>query len=77
MSTPWSLFIIIGALGMLAAVLWLLLANRTTATPSEQTTGHNYDGIEEYDNPLPRWWVGLFIASIVFAGGYLIYYPGL
>lgn len=32
---------------------------------------HNYDGIQEYDNPMPRWWVGLFWATIVFS---VIYY---
>jgi len=36
--------------------------------PSEdRLLDHNYDGIQEYDNPLPRWWVGLFWATIVFA----------
>lgn len=34
-------------------------------------TGHVYDGIEEYDNPLPGWWTTLFYLSILFAGGYL------
>ncbi len=77
MSTFWSLFIIVGTLGTLIGSLWLLLANRTSTTPSAQSTRHVYDGIEEHDNPLPRWWVGLFIASLVFAGAYLIYYPGL
>ena len=33
--------------------------------------------IEELDNPLPAWWVGMFVASIVFAIGYLVIYPGL
>jgi cytochrome c oxidase cbb3-type subunit 3 len=76
-STFWSLFIIIGTLATLLGTLWLLLANRTSTTPLDKSTGHVYDDIEEYDNPLPRWWVGLFMASLVFAGIYLIYYPGL
>jgi cytochrome c oxidase cbb3-type subunit III len=33
-------------------------------------TGHCYDGIEEYDNPMPGWWSWLFVATIVFAAGY-------
>ncbi|MDE3152067.1 MAG: c-type cytochrome [Gemmatimonadota bacterium] len=33
----------------------------------EHLLEHNYDGIQEYDNPLPRWWVWVFWASIVFA----------
>ena len=35
---------------------------------------HNYDGIQELDNNLPRWWVWLFYITIIFAAGYLIYY---
>ncbi len=42
-----------------------------------QTTGHEWDGIEELNNPLPRWWVWVFLATIVFAIGYMIYYPSL
>ncbi|WP_432798586.1 cbb3-type cytochrome c oxidase N-terminal domain-containing protein [Poriferisphaera sp. WC338] len=33
----------------------------------DQLTGHNYDGIEEYDNPLPGWWVWLFWGTIIFS----------
>jgi cytochrome c oxidase cbb3-type subunit III len=36
--------------------------------------GHTYDGIEEYDNPMPRWWVNLFWATIFFSIGYCAYY---
>jgi len=46
-------------------------------TDEPKTTGHEYDGIEEYDNPLPRWWFYMFLATFVFAIGYLIIYPGL
>jgi cytochrome c oxidase cbb3-type subunit 3 len=35
---------------------------------------HNYDGIQEYDNPLPRWWVVLFWVTIVLTPVYLLYY---
>ena len=35
---------------------------------------HHYDGIQEYDNPLPPWWVYLFVVSIIWAGVYVFYY---
>ena len=37
-------------------------------------TNHSYDGIEEYDNPMPGWWVYLFIATVLFSVPYSIYY---
>lgn len=40
-----------------------------------QTTGHSWDGIEEYDNPMPRWWVWTFYITIIWALGYTIFYP--
>lgn len=44
-------------------------------TGNAETTGHAWDGIEEYNNPLPMWWVWVFVACIVFSAGYMIYYP--
>jgi len=40
-----------------------------------ETVGHEWDGIEELDTPMPRWWLLTLYATIVFAIGYTIYYP--
>jgi cytochrome c oxidase cbb3-type subunit 3 len=78
----WNIWIIGLTLLNLALLLWVLLANRRVAVSDQdeaenRTTGHVYDGIEEYDNPLPRWWFHLFIGTFVFTGIYLLLYPGL
>ncbi len=39
------------------------------------TTGHSWDGIEEFDNPMPRWWLWTFYATIIWAVVYMIFYP--
>lgn len=41
------------------------------------STGHEWDGIREYDNPLPRWWLWVFYATIVWAVFYVIAYPAI
>ena len=49
---------------------------RTTAEP--ETTGHVWDeDLREYNNPLPRWWLGLFVLTVIFGLVYLALYPGL
>ncbi|WP_027960204.1 cytochrome-c oxidase, cbb3-type subunit III [Halomonas halodenitrificans] len=78
----WSAWIIVITLGSIGIAFWLLYANRKTdKTPDAEgnvdTTGHAADGIEEYDNPLPRWWFQLYLGTVVFALGYLVLYPGL
>lgn len=42
-----------------------------------QTVGHEWDGIEELDTPLPRWWLITFVLCIIFAFGYVIFYPAI
>ena len=42
-----------------------------------ETTGHEWDGIKELNNPLPRWWLWSFYASIIYSIGYVIYYPAI
>ena len=45
-----------------------------TAPPADPLTGHEYDGIAEYDNPMPAWWVRIFWATFVFSLGYYVHY---
>jgi cytochrome c oxidase cbb3-type subunit III len=42
-----------------------------------ETTGHEWDGIRELNNPLPRWWLWTFYATIVWAIGYVVVYPAI
>ncbi|EEW26969.1 cytochrome-c oxidase, cbb3-type subunit III [Rhodobacter ferrooxidans] len=52
------------------------MSERKPNKPGEvQTTGHSWDGIEELNNPLPRWWVWTFYVCILFAVGYCVAYP--
>lgn len=80
MSTGWSCYIIILVFTNIALITWLLGWTRKmdgADSAEDGTTGHSYDGITEYNNPLPRWWLYLFYGTIVFALGYLALYPGL
>lgn len=79
MSTFWSWYITLLTIGSLVALFWLLFATRKgeRKNTTDQTMGHSFDGIEEYDNPLPRWWFMLFLGTLIFAAGYLALYPGL
>lgn len=79
-SSFWSLFIsAITVLGILGCALLLWLTNKTKVQASQDmSTGHVWDGdLREMNNPLPRWWVWLFIITIVFSVAYLIIYPGM
>jgi cytochrome c oxidase cbb3-type subunit 3 len=49
--------------------------NRKNAPPEPETTGHVWDGIREYNNPLPRWWLWTFYATIAWGILYTIAYP--
>ncbi|HMB40091.1 MAG TPA: cytochrome-c oxidase, cbb3-type subunit III [Wenzhouxiangellaceae bacterium] len=84
MSTFWHWYIIIITVGTLAATIWFLLWTSRLRIPStkeedgSETTGHVWDeDLRELNNPLPRWWLGLFWITIVFSIVYLVLYPGL
>lgn len=50
--------------------------SQVTEYDNAPKTDHAYDGIEEFDNPLPGWWKWLFVASIVFSPFYFLFYHG-
>ena len=51
------------------------MARKNDRKHEVETTGHNWDGIEEYNNPLPRWWLWIFYATIIWGIWYSIAYP--
>jgi len=53
-----------------------MCAKQVKQTPREvPTTGHVWDGIQEYDNPMPRWWLWVLYLTIIWGIGYTIAYP--
>jgi len=81
MSQFWSLYISIITILFIIALVWLLTVTRKMKADSNEGKAkvleHSYDGIQEYNNPLPKWWINMFYATIVFAIIYLVLYPGL
>jgi len=75
----WSIFIAAGVIGgLIFCVVILAIASRRKVMANDNTTGHTWDvDLKEMNNPLPRWWVGLFIITVAFAVVYLVLYPGL
>ena len=79
-SNFWSVYVAgITVISIAACLLLLWFSGKARAmTASDNTTGHVWDGdLREMNNPLPRWWVGLFLITIAFAAVYLYLYPGL
>lgn len=76
MATGWSIFIFVLTLGNVVAAGWLILWSMRLPVPEGETTGHVWDGdVAEGNNPLPRWWLGLFWITIVFSVVFCIAYP--
>jgi cytochrome c oxidase cbb3-type subunit 3 len=77
--TGWSVFVAGATIIGLAWCLWLLyVASNRTVMADDNTTGHVWDvDLKEMNNPLPRWWLWLFVATVIFAAVYLALYPGL
>lgn len=75
----WSIYIAAVVIGGLVFCLALLIiASRRKVMADDNSTGHVWDeDLKEMNNPLPRWWMGLFVITVVFAAVYLTLYPGL
>ncbi len=76
----WSNYVAAGTLlSILGCMLLLwLTARKRVPSDADNTTGHVWDeDLREANNPLPLWWVGLFVLTIVFSLGYLVVFPGL
>jgi cytochrome c oxidase cbb3-type subunit III len=79
-SGGWSWFIIIATLLSIAACLVLLfvVAAKKVQVRSDNTTGHVWDeDLVELNHPMPMWWMGLFVITVIFSFAYLYFYPGL
>jgi cytochrome c oxidase cbb3-type subunit 3 len=77
----WGIYIAVIALGGIAFLGYVLYTqSKVPVVKGEevQTLGHVWDeNLEEYNNPLPRWWMYMFFITLAFGLGYLILYPGL
>lgn len=79
-NTFWANYVaILTGLSIVACALLLIFTGKKKViAASDNTTGHVWDeDLKEMNNPLPMWWVGLFVITIVFAILYLFLYPGL
>ncbi|MBN9368852.1 MAG: cytochrome-c oxidase, cbb3-type subunit III [Comamonadaceae bacterium] len=79
-SNFWSIYVtaltLLGIFGCLL-LLWITARKKVEST-ADNTTGHVWDGdLMEMNNPMPRWWMWLFVITSVFGLGYLAVYPGL
>ena len=78
-NSGWSIFVAaITIVGLVACLILLMIASRRRVMAADNTTGHVWDvDLREINNPLPRWWMWLFVITVVFGAIYLVLYPGL
>ena len=81
MSAFWQGWVIVLTVLNILFCLWLIrftMKKRAGEAATGDVTGHTWDGdLQEYNNPLPRWWLWMFYGTIVFGIVYYILYPGL
>jgi cytochrome c oxidase cbb3-type subunit 3 len=74
----WNMYVVVIVLGsILACAVLLYIQGKAKFTPGK-TMGHVWDEtLEEYNNPMPKWWSWLFVITVIFSLVYLALYPGL
>jgi len=78
-SSGWSVFVALSTIvGLVACLVLLLFASRRKPMASDNSTGHVFDeDLVEMNNPLPLWWVVLFVLTVLFSFVYVYAFPGL
>jgi cytochrome c oxidase cbb3-type subunit 3 len=78
-NSGWSIFVAVATLaGLIGCLALLAFASRRTLMADDNSTGHVFDeDLKELNNPLPRWWMVLFVLTVLFSFLYLWLYPGL
>lgn len=80
MSNFFNWWVIVITLVNIFACWWLIrwtMKKRPEEAQTGDVTGHKWDGLEEFNNPLPKWWLWLFYLTLVFGLAYLVIFPGL
>jgi cytochrome c oxidase cbb3-type subunit III len=76
MTIGWTVFVVALVAAQIVGAAWLISWSSKTDIGEGATTGHVWDGdVVEGNNPLPRWWLGLFWITIAFGLVYLVVYP--
>ena len=70
----WAFYVaVLTVLSVVACLVLLIIASRRKVMASDNSTGHVWDeDLRELNNPLPRWWMGLFVLTVIFAVVYLV-----
>ena len=79
MSGFWSFWITLFSIACWAWILcWLVgVLGYRPKMSDDGTTGHEYDGIQEFDRPLPKWWLAIFWGSLAWALLYMLLFPSI
>jgi cytochrome c oxidase cbb3-type subunit 3 len=74
----WDIYIgVISIVSIVACAVFLKQQSVRKAVEAD-TTGHIWDEtLQEYNNPMPRWWAWMFYLTVAFSLAYLVFYPGL
>ncbi|MDO4442119.1 MAG: cytochrome-c oxidase, cbb3-type subunit III [Moraxella sp.] len=79
MSFFWGSWITVLSLGcwlfIFGVLVWTLKSK--PVLEEDETTGHSYDGIREYDKPLPKWWLVIFFGTLIWGLGYFVLFPAI
>ena len=76
MTMGWTFFVVALVVANVAGCAWLIFWSSRMSAGEGATTGHVWDGdVVEGNNPLPRWWLGLFWITIVWGIAFMLLYP--